>query len=98
VSVQRPGHGKVECGWRDRSRALRAKKSLPEVGEGVAGVADAGAYGSVMASNYNSALWQRVLVRVTGRWCGNQPVPDIWRTERLARWQRWWTSPGQELH
>jgi diaminopimelate decarboxylase len=51
----------------------------------------AGAYGSVMASNYNSRpLTAEVLVRgaraslVRER----QPVTDIWRDEHLADWQR----------
>jgi diaminopimelate decarboxylase len=51
----------------------------------------AGAYGSVMASNYNSRpLVAEVLVQ--GRRSAvvrrRQPVPEIWRGERCAPWQR----------
>ena len=66
-------------------------RPLPSVGEGdLLALLSAGAYGSVMGSNYNSRpLAAEVLVRgqdaalVRER----QPVADIWRGERLARWQ-----------
>jgi diaminopimelate decarboxylase len=65
---------------------------LPRVGEGdCLALLSAGAYGSVMGSNYNSRrLPAEVLVRgpraalVRER----QPVACIWQGERLARWQR----------
>lgn len=67
-------------------------RPLPSVGEGdLLALLSAGAYGSVMGSNYNSRpLATEVLVR--GQEAAlvreRQPVADIWRGERLARWQR----------
>lgn len=65
-------------------------RPLPKVGEGdYLSLMSAGAYGFVMASNYNTrALAAEVLVH------GNksavvrqrQPVPDIWREEKLPAW------------
>jgi diaminopimelate decarboxylase len=66
-------------------------RPLPRVGEGdLLALLSAGAYGSVMGSNYNSRpLAAEVLVR--GKQAAlvreRQPVADIWRGERLARWQ-----------
>ncbi len=67
-------------------------RPLPKLAEGDAlALLSAGAYGSVMASNYNSrALPAEVMVR------GNrasvvrerQPIEHIWSNERLAAWQR----------
>jgi diaminopimelate decarboxylase len=65
------------------------KMPAVEPGEHVA-LMSAGAYGAVMASNYNSRpLVAEVLV------CGRraalvrerQPVEDLWRREQLAAWQ-----------
>jgi diaminopimelate decarboxylase len=66
-------------------------RPLPKVGEGdYLALMSAGAYGSVMASNYNSrALAAEVLVR------GNraalvrerQALADLWRLEQPAPWQ-----------
>jgi len=67
-------------------------RPLPAVGEGdLLALLSAGAYGSVMGSNYNSRpLAAEVLVR--GRQAAlvrqRQAVADIWRDERLAGWQR----------
>ncbi len=65
-------------------------RSLPKVGEGdYLGLLSAGAYGFVMASNYNTrSLAAEVLVN------GNkaavvrerQPVKDIWSGEKVASW------------
>lgn len=67
-------------------------RPLPPVGEGeLLALLSAGAYGSVMGSNYNSRpLAAEVLVR--GRQAAlvrqRQAVTDIWRDERLPGWQR----------
>jgi diaminopimelate decarboxylase len=67
-------------------------RPLPKVGEGdLLALLSAGAYGSVMGSNYNSRpLAAEVLVR--GKQAAlvreRQPVTEIWRGERLAGWQR----------
>ena len=67
-------------------------RPLPRVGEGdYLALMSAGAYGSVMASNYNTrALTAEVLVH--GRQAAlvrqRQPLPDIWRGEKLAPWLR----------
>lgn len=67
-------------------------RPLPKVGEGdLLALLSAGAYGSVMGSNYNSRpLPAEVMVR--GKQAalvrGRQAVTDIWRDERLAPWQR----------
>ena len=71
-------------------------RPLPPVGEGdYLALMSAGAYGSVMSSNYNSRpLAAEVLVRghhaelVRER----QLHEDLWRGERLAAWQ----TPGRE--
>lgn len=66
-------------------------RSLANVGEGdLLALLSAGAYGSVMGSNYNSRPFAaEVLVR--GRQAAlvreRQPVADIWRGERAAPWQ-----------
>ena len=65
-------------------------RALARVGEGdYVALLSAGAYGFVMASNYNSrAMAAEVLVRgaraelVRSR----QELEDIWRTERLPAW------------
>ena len=65
-------------------------RPLPRAGEGeLLALLSAGAYGSVMASNYNTrSLAAEVLVKgakaalVRER----QPIPDIWRGESLAPW------------
>ena len=65
-------------------------RPLPKVGEGdYLALLSAGAYGSVMASNYNTrALAAEVLVN--GKRAAlvreRQPIPDIWREERVAPW------------
>ncbi|MHB1305901.1 MAG: diaminopimelate decarboxylase [Limisphaerales bacterium] len=67
-------------------------RPLPRVGEGdLLALLSAGAYGSVMGSNYNSrALPAEVLVRgkraalVRAR----QPLEAIWADEQVADWQR----------
>jgi diaminopimelate decarboxylase len=67
-------------------------RPLPKVREGeLLALLSAGAYGSVMGSNYNSRpLPAEVMVR--GKQAalvrGRQAVTDIWRDERLAPWQR----------
>ena len=66
-------------------------RPLAKVGEGdLLALLSAGAYGSVMGSNYNSRPFAaEVLVR--GRQAAlvreRQPVADIWRGERVAPWQ-----------
>jgi diaminopimelate decarboxylase len=63
---------------------------LPRLGQGdCLALLSAGAYGSVMASNYNTrALAAEVLVK--GRQAAlvrpRQAIPDIWRGEKLAPW------------
>ncbi len=65
-------------------------RPLAKVGEGdLLALLSAGAYGSVMASNYNTRPFAaEVLVR--GRQAAvvreRQPVADIWRGERVAPW------------
>ena len=67
-------------------------RPLPRVGEGDGlALLSAGAYGFVMASNYNTrAMAAEVLVNggqaalVRKR----QAVPDIWESEKLAPWQK----------
>jgi len=65
-------------------------RPLPKVGEGdYLALLSAGAYGSVMASNYNTrALAAEVLVN--GRQAAivrdRQPVTEIWAGEKLAPW------------
>jgi diaminopimelate decarboxylase len=72
-------------------------RPLPPVGEGdYLALMSAGAYGSVMSSNYNSRpLAAEVLVR--GRHAElvreRQPLEDLWRGERLAAWQA--RGPGR---
>lgn len=67
-------------------------RPLPPVGEGdYLALLSAGAYGSVMGSNYNSRpLAAEVLVR--GRRAdlvrARQPLEDLWHGERLAAWQQ----------
>lgn len=65
-------------------------RPLPRIQQGEClALMSAGAYGSVMASNYNSRPLpaevlvsgkQHALVR------SRQPVPDLWRDERIAPW------------
>lgn len=66
-------------------------RPLPPVGEGdLLALLSAGAYGSVMGSNYNSRPFAAEVL-VDGRRAAlvreRQPVADIWRHERLAPWQ-----------
>ena len=67
-------------------------RPLPKAGEGdYLAILSAGAYTSVMASNYNTrALGAEVLVK--GKQAAlvreRQPVPEIWEHERIARWLR----------
>jgi len=67
-------------------------RPLPRVGEGdYLALLSAGAYGSVMASNYNSrALAAEVLVRGSRAALvrARQPLEDIWRHESPAPWQK----------
>ncbi len=66
-------------------------RPLARVGEGdYLALLSAGAYGSVMGSNYNSRpLAAEVLVR--GKKASlvrrRQAIPDIWSNESLANWQ-----------
>ncbi|HYG24267.1 MAG TPA: diaminopimelate decarboxylase [Verrucomicrobiae bacterium] len=67
-------------------------RPLPKLGEGdYLALLSAGAYGSVMASNYNTrAISAEVLVNgkrfalVRER----QDIPEIWASEKLATWQK----------
>ena len=65
-------------------------RPLAKAGEGdYLAILSAGAYGSVMASNYNTrALGAEVLVN--GKHAAlvreRQPVPEIWEHEKIARW------------
>jgi diaminopimelate decarboxylase len=65
-------------------------RPLPKVGEGdLLALLSAGAYGSVMGSNYNSrGLAAEVLVK--GREAAlvrvRQPVADIWKWEKIPAW------------
>ena len=65
-------------------------RPLPKVGEGdYLALLSAGAYGSVMASNYNTrALAAEVLVngRQSAIVRDRQPVTEIWAGEKLAPW------------
>jgi len=65
-------------------------RPLPKVGPGgYVALMSAGAYGSVMASNYNTrALPAEVLVHVTRAAVirDRQPIEDVWRGEKLAPW------------
>ncbi|HEV2209390.1 MAG TPA: diaminopimelate decarboxylase [Verrucomicrobiae bacterium] len=67
-------------------------RALPRLGQGeYLALMSAGAYGSVMASNYNTRpLATEALVN--GRRAAvvrqRQPVQDIWRGEQLAPWQK----------
>ena len=65
-------------------------RELPKVGEGdYLALLSAGAYGSVMGSNYNSrALAAEVLVHGTKSAAvrTRQKIADIWADERLAGW------------
>jgi diaminopimelate decarboxylase len=67
-------------------------RPLPKLGEGdCLALLSAGAYGFVMASNYNTrALAAEVLVN--GKRAAvvreRQPVPEIWAGEKLAPWQK----------
>jgi diaminopimelate decarboxylase len=67
-------------------------RPLPRVSEGeLLAIMSAGAYGSVMASTYNSRpLAAEVLVygRQAALVRRRQKVADIWRDERRAPWQR----------
>jgi diaminopimelate decarboxylase len=67
-------------------------RPLPKVGEGdTLALLSAGAYGSVMGSNYNSrSLPAEILVRgkkaaVVRR---RQVIADIWANESIADWQQ----------
>jgi diaminopimelate decarboxylase len=65
-------------------------RPLPRAGEGdLLALLSAGAYGSVMASNYNTrSLAAEVLVAGTKAALvrRRQPIPDIWSGESLAPW------------
>jgi diaminopimelate decarboxylase len=67
-------------------------RPLPKVDEGdYLALLSAGAYGFVMASNYNArALAAEVLVngKQTAAIRERQKVKDIWRDEKLAPWQK----------
>ena len=67
-------------------------RPLPRVREGdLLAILSAGAYGSVMASNYNTRP-QAAEVLVRGSRAAlvrkRQPVETIWALEQLAPWQR----------
>jgi diaminopimelate decarboxylase len=68
------------------------ERPLPRLGQGdCVALLSAGAYGSVMASNYNTrALATEVLVN--GKKAAvvrcRQTLPDIWKNERIAPWLR----------
>jgi diaminopimelate decarboxylase len=66
-------------------------RPLPKVGEGdCLALLSAGAYGSVMGSNYNSRpLVAEVMVngRQSALVRARQPVEAIWAGERIARWK-----------
>ena len=67
-------------------------RPLPKLGEGdQIALLSAGAYGSVMGSNYNSrGLAAEVLVsgRKVALVRSRQPVADIWANEKIAAWQK----------
>jgi len=67
-------------------------RPLPKMGEGdCLALMSAGAYGSVMGSNYNSRpLAAEILVRGRRADCVRvrQPVEQVWAGERVAAWQR----------
>jgi len=67
-------------------------RPLPKLGEGdQIALLSAGAYGSVMASNYNSrGIAAEVLVsgRKVALVRSRQPVVDIWANEKIAAWQK----------
>lgn len=67
-------------------------RPLPPVREGdYLALLSSGAYGSVMGSNYNSRPFAAEVL-VNGRQAAlvraRQSLPDLWRDERLAPWQR----------
>jgi len=68
-------------------------RPLPKVGEGdCLALLSAGAYGFVMASNYNTrSLAAEVLVngRRAALVRSRQPVKEIWAGEKVAPWLRW---------
>jgi diaminopimelate decarboxylase len=74
-------------------------RPLPPLREGdYLALMSAGAYGSVMASNYNSRpLAAEVLVhgRRAALVRARQPTRDIWKAERLAPWLRAPLAPGR---
>jgi diaminopimelate decarboxylase len=67
-------------------------RPLPKVGEGdTLALLSAGAYGSVMGSNYNSrSLPAEILVhgKKTSVVRRRQAVADIWAGEAIADWQK----------
>jgi diaminopimelate decarboxylase len=67
-------------------------RPLPKLGEGDhLALMSAGAYGFVMASNYNTrSLAAEVLVngRLAALVRARQPVQDIWAGEKIAPWQK----------
>jgi diaminopimelate decarboxylase len=67
-------------------------RPLPKLGEGDhLALMSAGAYGFVMASNYNTrSLAAEVLVhgRRAALVRARQPVRDIWAGEKIAPWQK----------
>ena len=67
-------------------------RPLPKLGEGdQIALLSAGAYGSVMGSNYNSrGLAAEVLVngKQAALVRSRQPVADIWANEKIATWQK----------
>ncbi|MCX8108165.1 MAG: diaminopimelate decarboxylase [Verrucomicrobiae bacterium] len=67
-------------------------RPIPPVRQGdYLALMSAGAYGSVMGSNYNSRVFPPEIL-VNGRQIAivreRQPVPSLWMHERLAKWQR----------
>ena len=75
-------------------------RPLPKVGPGeYLALMSAGAYGSVMASNYNTrAIPAEVLVNGSraAQVRERQDVTDIWKREKLAPWQREFRNPKSE--
>jgi len=75
-------------------------RPLPKVGSGeYLALMSAGAYGSVMASNYNTrAIPAEVLVNGSRAALvrERQDVTDIWKREKLAPWQREFRNPKSE--
>lgn len=86
-----PVRGDVVGGICESGDYFAKDRLLPPVREGdLLALLSAGAYGSVMGSNYNSRPFAAEVL-VNGRQAAlvraRQAVPDIWRDERLAPWQ-----------